>query len=67
MESVIFPRNVEHMAKLTVQPKTIFQPMDRARIGCNKILENTLSLFIDLNITGWESVSCNICGRNADY
>lgn len=33
----------------------------------NKILKASLDLFIDLNITGWENVLCNQCGRNADY
>lgn len=23
--------------------------------------------FIDANVTGWEVVTCNVCGRNADY
>jgi hypothetical protein len=23
--------------------------------------------FINDNVTGWECVSCNVCGRNSDY
>jgi hypothetical protein len=42
------------------------QLLGRIWEDCNKILLATLSQFIDLNITGWEAVTCNQCGQHED-
>jgi hypothetical protein len=36
-------------------------------INSGKDMVKSLQSFIDANVTGWESVWCNVCKRNADY